>query len=456
MSFTTQAVAGASWVIGLFIFVVWAKSLAPVRMQPADDKGRVVSYVLLALYVFVPSIFANHDRNQSHLVTQGLDVQNVIQLVDTMIAVAWAVWLLATRKVIASTFVTGVNFWIGLILALYGLSTIWSLWPSLTAFRTMELSAFWVLSAHLFSGRPPLARLSWCLLGAALLMLVEPFSYLVQHSGMGIYEVFIKIRLNDAGLVTGALLVIVFYRLMITGDMRSIVFIILSLALFAWFASLGSFIALFFATMALLVFRYGRHLGRITQLLIIAYVLPLIGFFFYELVYQNPDAAAWLAWASGKEPANITNATGRAELWQQILEVARNNAFGYGFAAGERLLYQLLASVPGHQANQGQNAHNGFLAAWLAAGWFGGWAVVFMFAGAIFDAVRRSYNDCSFMLPIIIFLLINNLTYAGVGGGVFNPGWFLIMVLACAGSIPETTRGVDKLRHFYRLSGAVR
>jgi hypothetical protein len=456
MSFATQSVVCVTWVLGLLIFVVWTSSLATLRARPAVEKGGVVSYMLLALYVLVPAIFGDYTRNPTHLATQGLSVQNTLQVLVTMSAVAWAVWLFATRTVAISNFVAGVNFWIGLMLALWGLSAIWSVWPMMTVFRTMELGAFWVLSVHLFSGRPPIERLTRCLFVGVSLSLVFPLSYLVQHPGLNAYQVFVKIRENEAGMMAGVLMVVVFYRLIILGQMRSLILLVIAAAAFAWFSSLGSFVALVFATMSLLILNFTRNVGRLTQLLAVAFVLPLAAFLLYELVYGNPDAATWLAWASGKDPRNIADATGRAVFWRQILQVARNNKFGYGFGAGERLLYQLLSSFPTQVSQHLTNAHNGFLAAWLSAGWLGAWALAFTFVGAIFDAARRSYNDCSYMLSVIIFLGINNLTLPTVGGGVFGPGWFIMMVLACAGSIPEASRSADRFRQRYRLSNAMR
>ena len=105
-----------------------------------------------------------------------------------------------------------------------------------------------------------------------------------------------------------------------------------------------------------------------------------------------------------------------------------------GFGAGERMLFQIevLEFNPG-------SAHNGFLSAWLSAGWVAAWVVACVFVGTAFDAARRSYRDRAYMLSLIVFLTINNLTYP-LMGSYFNVGTFVMMVLACAGPVPKTTR----------------
>jgi hypothetical protein len=448
MSFSTQIVACTTWVASLFVFIVWTRSLASWQPQPATEKGTVASYVLLGLYIFVPCVFGNFERKAGDLATQGLDTQNQIQIAVSLSAIAWAGWLLWTRAIRPSSFVAGINLWIGLSLLLWGLSTFWSVWPMMTAFRTIELGALWVLSMHLFSGRQPLARLTWWLLAWAILFFSSPLSYLAQHPGIDISQVYVKVRLDDAGMVCGALILIILYRLVVAGDMRSVIFFLPAAALFAWFSSLTSFVALFFGTLTLLICRLGRPFGKAAQLLTIVFVLPLVAFLLYSLLYNNPDTAAWVAWATGKHARDIENATGRGELWERLFALAKDNKFGYGFAAAERLLYHLLYNA--QALNRVTNAHNGFVAAWLAAGWPGLWAVVFLVAATVHRAVRSGYKDCAFTLPIIVFVIVNNMTYTGVGGGLFNIEWFLVMVLACAG--PVTRRPAGNLGDLYRLS----
>jgi hypothetical protein len=453
VSYATQALGCTISLAALFIFTIWTKTLAFVAARQASDRGRITSYALLAAFVLVPNLFGSNSRNsQNELLTKGLSLENVTEMVLAIAAFAWAIRLLVTRAVNVSCFTVGVNFWIGLNLALYALSMAWSLWPSLTAFRTMELGAFWILTVQLFSGRPPLSALTWSLLVAAFLLMIGPvFLSWELYSHSQLFGFFVS---NTGGILAGALMVIVLHRLLILGETRGLFFLIPSLAAFILFGSLGSTTALLFATVTLLIFRLGRHLGPVTQLMAVTYALPLIALCLYAVLHANPDAQAWLSSVSGKPPEMIGQASGRVKLWEEMWKLAPYNIFGYGFGAAERLLFQLLSSISiGFDAS---NAHNGFLAAWLTAGWLGAWGVIFLFVAATFDAAKRPYFDRSYMLPTIIFLAINNLSIAGVGGSHFNPGWFVMMVLACAAPVPETARSLEKPRNAYSLSGVLR
>jgi hypothetical protein len=391
--------------------------------------------------MLVPSIFVDWNRDVSAL-TQGFSLQNLTQIAVFALVAAWAGWLLLSGAVRISTFAVGLNCWLGMILALYGLSTIWSIWPPLTVFRTVELGALWVLCLHLFSARPPLARLTVCLLVGALLILLGSVVYITEHHPAEIWRWFIS---NPGGMLAGALLLVVFFRLLILRERRSLVFLIPALVVFGFFDSLASATALLFAMTALLVFRFGRNLSRGSQLTVVAVALAVVAVLVYEAVYRDPDTLAWIAWASGKNAENVADAHGRAQLWTEIWQVTRNNAFGFGFGAGERLLYEMISTVPGHMTGA-NNAHNGFLAAWLSGGWLGEWLVIFLFVASALDATRRSYYERAYRLPLIIFLAINNNAFPGIGGAGFSAGWFVMMVLACAGPVPvpEAARNVAR------------
>jgi exopolysaccharide production protein ExoQ len=443
VGYAAQAFALATSVIVLFMFMVWTQLLGSIRTVPTSDRGRVMSYALLAAFVLAPVIFGDI-RGPNALLKEGLSRQNVAQAVVALAALAWAIWLIATRAISVSSLASGVNFWFGMMIVLYALSTAWSILPSMTVFRTIELGAFWVITVHLFSGRPPLAPLTWCLLATAMLMV-----FCGAVFGWPDYDpsrIFGRYDNNQSGLIAGALLVIIFSRLFILGEKRCLFLLPPSFTALILFGSLSSAIALLFATVTLLLFRLGRPLGKPAQLLMVLYVLLLIGFFSYELVSASPDAIAWIASVSEKNAEQLAGATGRVSLWEALWTINANNVLGSGFGAGERLIYFFYTS----DWNPG-SAHNGFLSAWLSAGWLAAWIEACLFLGVIVDAARQSYQDRAYRLSAIVFLVINNLSYPAVGS-YFNTGCFVMMVLACAGPTPSAARSVEKFRHLYSLS----
>lgn len=428
-SYAAQAFAYSTAVLFLFIFIIWARLRTVAAARPAAENGRIVSYIVLAAFALGPAMFGEHSRNPNELLEQGMSRENLAEACVAAVAAAWAIWLLATRAVNTSTFITGVNFWIAMIIALYALSTAWSLWPSMTMFRTIELGAFWIVTIHLFCGRPPLARLTWCLMAAAALGVFcgAVFGWPDYRPS----QLFGRYISNQNGMFAGVLVLLTTYRLLVRKDVRSLLLLVISLISFVLFGSLASTIAFLLALLTLLLLRGGRRAGSVAQLLIVAYVLPLVAISGYEIVRANPGAAAWIASMSGKSTELIENATGRLPLWEGIWEINKDNFLGFGFGAAERLLYQYAPPLMGFDPG---NAHNGFLSAWVSAGWMAAWAVGCLFLGAAFEAAKRSSHDRALMLPIIVFLAVNNFAYPVVGS-YFNSGWFVMIALTCAGPI---------------------
>lgn len=409
----------------LLAFFAWTRSVAFMMPGPASAKGFLVSYTLLALFVVIPLF--NESRDASALVQEGLSAGNKAEAVLALAAFAWAIWLLASGAVRLSTLRAGINFWIACLISLYGLSTFWSLWPALTAYRTIELSGFWIVTVHLFSGRPPLARLIGCLLVAGLVILVG--GALMGTTEVQAGHVFGHYRSNQLGLLAGCLLVLLFARALIFGRRRGLILLLPAFIIFVLAGSLGSLIALCFACAVLVAFRLLRLPGKVAQVATVAYFLPLAAVFAYQVVLTDPGAVAWIAAISGKNTRNVVSATGRADLWRNLWSHNADNIIGTGFGT-DRLLYKILPSQKlGFDA---KNTEDGYISAWIGAGWPAAWITVFIFAGAMLIAFRRPYQERALILPLILFLAINNFSYAGVGG-IFHTAWFVMMVVACAG-----------------------
>ena len=273
-----------------------------------------------------------------------------------------------------------------------------------------------------------MTRLTWCLSTMAGLILIcgVIFGWPEHQPNL----IFGRFRNNQGGVLMGALILILLYRLLITSEAKCWMLILPSLAIFVLFGSLGSSVALLFGLLALLIFWLGRRLGSLHQLLILAFGLPLVGLCAYVLVQVDASALQWIAAIKGQRADLVTSGTGRVELWEALWKNSSNNVLGYGFGAGDRLLVQL---VPKAQIDFiATNAEDGYLSGWLSAGWLGLWSVALTFLGAALVAARQPYPDRAYMIPMLVFLAVNNISYRGVGG-VFNVAWFVMMVLACAG-----------------------
>lgn len=441
MTYTAQAFACTISVIALFMFVVWVKSIGRIPPQIADERGRPVSYALLAAWLLAPPIteimFGDYSRDPSALLKEGLSRQNVAQVVVALSALGWALRLLVARRVRASSLITGVNFWFAALIGFYTLSAAWSIWPTMTIFRVTELGAFWVLTVHLFSGRAPLVPLTWCLLAAALFLVL--CGAIFGWPDYAPLQIFGRYDENQYAMFTGALMVILLSRILVLGETRCSVLLLPTFIAFVLFGSLTSAIALLFATLTLLIFRWSWRLGKVTEFLIIIGCLSSFTFVLRELIH-DPNIMAWVASVTGKNQEMLATATGRASLWEGIWQSNKNAYIGFGFGAAERLLFAYIP--PPLDFNPG-NAHDGFLSAWISGGWFAAWIVVWACASIIFDAVKRPYHDRAYMISLTLFLVINNLSYPVIGS-FFNTGCFVMMVLACAGQTVVVRRGAER------------
>jgi O-antigen ligase len=129
----------------------------------------------------------------------------------------------------------------------------------------------------------------------------------------------------------------------------------------------------------------------------------------------------------GKEAHHIQTGTGRLPIWTSIFEETSDLPFGQGFGAAERLLAGLIQY---HNIGfEAYNAHNGYLSAWLGAGWIGLVTLALVFAAIWVHMRRIDATQQNFVRAVLIFLMLNNFTVAGVGGSM-GAVWLVVMGLS--------------------------
>jgi O-antigen ligase len=114
----------------------------------------------------------------------------------------------------------------------------------------------------------------------------------------------------------------------------------------------------------------------------------------------------------GKSRSNIVGMTGRLELWTSIWESAQSQPWGFGFAAFERT-FSLGNEALSWKAG---NAHNGFISAWLGAGWLAFALLLALFGSmwarlSLIDSAQRPVYT-----GLLLLIMLNNLTVPAVGG----------------------------------------
>jgi O-antigen ligase len=110
-------------------------------------------------------------------------------------------------------------------------------------------------------------------------------------------------------------------------------------------------------------------------------------------------------------------------------EMSRGHALGTGFLAVERMIPAIVSEdMVGWVA---AHSHNGFLSAWLAAGWLGLGLIVSFTAALCLQAMGTGAAGRALAVPFLLFVLVNNMSYPAFGGRL-NGAWLMVMGLAFA------------------------
>lgn len=396
----------------LFLALIKPPALAIAR-YPEPRWERRCSWLLVVTFLGV-NILRLQSRAMDALATQGLSTQNKIQVIVVAAAALWCSYLLASGRVRIARIVSGPGFWLLALTAVFTLSVAWSTWPTLTVFRVTELAVFWILACHMFGGDgwsrqfESLMWVAWFMYATWGLLLVAGF---VEGVSSGGFIVGIATS-NSASLLTGLLLLWTVHRFLTESPLRhgwKLPVLVLSLVVFG---SLATFVFVLFATAIMMTMNTRGQL----RLIMISCAICLAAAGANLVVVQTGDPGSALvdttSALSGKSRDNITGMTGRLELWTNIWESTRSQPWGFGFAAFERTLGLNNASL----SWKAGNAHNGFISAWLGAGWLG-LTLLVAFLVSVW-AKRRTIDvrQRPVFVALLALLILNNLTVPAIGG----------------------------------------
>ena len=408
--------------LALYLLLVGAVLLLLSLLQPAVPPSapdrpqrweQRCSWAIIAAWLGV-NILRLQNRAMDALATQGLSTQNKLQVALVAVAALWCAYLFLFRRISLRQIAYGAGFWMLCLVAVFGLSVLWSTWPKLTVFRVAELGLFWVVICHLFgSGNwarqlETLMWLAWLLYLAWGALLIAG---VIDGASSGGYIVGL-VTSNTASLLAGMLLLWTLHRcltesfvqhawklpivaltMIIFGSLATFVFAMLSIALMLTLHSRG----------------YTRLVLVFCGICLAAVVSNVAVLHFGEVAGPLVEVTSSL---SGKSRGNIKGMTGRLELWTNIWGSVRDIPWGLGFAAFERQL-ALGSSAVSWKAG---NAHNGVLSALLGAGWLAVALVLAYFASLVARARQVVAAQQPVYLGLLLLVFLNNLTLPAVGG----------------------------------------
>ena len=414
-------------------FINWRLYFAKYWIA-SDHRLLNVSWFFLILYILSRALILQV-REPSQLFHEGLSLQNKIQAIVIFFSFCWSLYLVFQNKIKISQSFTGARFWITVIITIYLVSALWSIWPEYTIYRSFELIALWIIVIHIFSR--PLAYellgkyLIWTncaiLIGSILISIREPL-YLVDIKEIFYIKSFFGIFRSNIGGTISALLIIHLLNQSLLKKKKVHKYVWM-LAIFSFFTygSLASVISLF-ASLPVLFLKRINKLLRVATLLIIFGAMIMTFIISPKLIsvdfWVNPVASVF-----NKQPHHILTLTGRIPLWKALWLETKDYPWGSGFAAAERLL--TVSIIDPHDIGwSATQAHSGYWSVWIGAGWLGIFPLIILIITLFLQSEQLVYHLRPFFLCTLFLILINNWTINGIGGSI-NPVWIVIMALSC-------------------------
>ncbi len=384
--------------------------------------------MFLLLYLFSTTGSLQPRDDQTALLREGLSTANRFQVLVIALGLIWALSLLSSKRVRISALFAGSGFWISFLILLYGLSSFWSEWPALTAYRTLELSVVWIATAHIFGGERCLTRIDpflwWSLAIYAITRLARPDPDLL--SGGQFVGV---LRENTAGAMASIVLLWTVYRAKSNGWRQNAIRLAGAAVSLVAFGSLTSALA-FVAGVIALEMSSLRAGFRIKTAVFCA--VSAVSIVYGVLVQQSevPSLSSAvinsLGAVSGKTTDTMLTLDGRIPLWTAIWEATKNKPWGSGYAAAERTFEADAKSLTWAPSN----AHSGYVSGWFGAGGAGVIAVLAVFASVWVQRKRLPLQLQPIVTALLVLLAINNAAIPGVGSRP-NPVFIFTMALAC-------------------------
>jgi hypothetical protein len=397
----------------LFFLALLKPALLPQIREPLYGWEQRISWVMLSIYLGV-SILRLESRAMDALATQGLSAQNKLQVVLVAVAAVWSFILVTTGRVSMRQAISGPGFWLLSLMIVFALSVLWSSWPTLTIFRVTELAVFWVVACHLF-GSGNWARQIESLMWAAWLMYLLWGVLLVVGVADGVstggYIVGIMTS-NSASLLSGLLLLWSIHRCLTETFFAHVWKLPILAASMIMFGSLATVAIVLFCIATMVT----MHTTGRTRIVMVFGSLCLAVAVSNIVIFQSGGLAGPVVDATsslfGKSRSNIVGMTGRLELWTSIWQSVQSQPWGFGFAAFERTF----SIGNGALSWKAGNAHNGFISAWLGAGWLAFAVLLTLFASmwarmSLLDRAQRPMYA-----GLLLLIMLNNLTVPAVGG----------------------------------------
>lgn len=373
----------------------------------------------LYVYLITPYFFVSED--QTGIVYSGsISIRNVIELVCSFYFTAVVTRIIFKHKTVLLRSLRDRGSILGILIGLYALSAIWSLYPALSLFRSFQAALLFVyvfdfLDSNSRNGKNVLWACGVflnhvCIIGLIIYGLPSAFG---RQNYDGIYFGFLKNNLfgGAAGLLT--LVSLVNIQQNIKGSKLKLVN-----SLFCQFGAgtMTSCLGLLVASVWL--FTSSSKLTRIYKysvwlFIILAYVM-IIGI---NVSFIADSIDPLLGKIFDRSPDEIAELTGRRHIWESVLEAMAGKPFGAGFATDQMILLPFyLAGLLGTVSS----AHSLYLESYVALGYLGPPLVVLLFVQWWLSSSKLLPAHRNLVQAIIVYCLFCAPSISGLGGSIVN------------------------------------
>ena len=402
------AVAIVAWFC--LLYGVARQGLATAARPP--DGPLVVPIVLVAAFAFSQLVFVVERQDGQAVLEEGLSASNLVTIALTgLTALYLTVQAVRDRRLLRVPLAMP-YLPFTLLVAADGLSTLWSVVPAYTAYRTVELGIFTLATVLIFDRADIERRLADILAAFVLLWLAAVAPTVVTSLAGGI--VFSSAKNNMMPFVCACLGFLVVFdrrapRRGLYVALAAVGFVVAGSA-----SSTGALVAVVPGVMIASSSRTIRGLGIVVTLATVAaFLVLMLG------ISMFPDLLDTVSAVLQKTTEELSNGTGRNSFWPVFLEATRDRLLGSGFSAGDRFLDVLIArSSPGGvaptEAHGLASAHNMFLTAWAGLGLVGLCFTVVVLWGAVRAGLALERPGRRVVVTCVLVLVLNGMTTPGI------------------------------------------
>ena len=421
--------------VSLGVAILLCRWRAPTTYESLSQPSswRRITFLLLVGHLLINRIRLG-TRAGTAIFESGLSSQNRLQVLSTALLGMWAFVLVTSSRVRSQNLIRGQRLWVSALFALFLFSTVWSVTPNLTAYRSVELLSIWILVVHLCKGSDPIRFVASYIQLSILAIFADG---LLERASPHLF-VPAGLRENTGGLLSACyfILVVCVPRSRVGSSFRGQIFqALLALYCLLIFNSLAAVLS---TLVGLAVFAVGGIHRQSLRRLVgvgIAGALGVLLFLPIRIVSSTSEVAARIF---NRDVDSVLSGTGRLQLWRIAINESIVHPLGLGLTADRSLRERSAYRVLDWPA---ASAHNGYVSALIGLGLLG-LVLVLTIAFGTFEHVAAYPRAERRALSALLAVYWSNNVSISLFGAWFSPPTIIPLIVLASQWVP-TAREVS-------------